>query len=256
MPKKPAVIWRSEYEKLIKRFIIAFVVVNLIWMGAWSFNYRTKYEPMMTELSQLFEQVGQKEVSVGGLKSAIHTYRVKQDVMKLLRTKGMSLGQGMDIADGIVAECSSNDLPIDLVMSLMRSESEFYVNAKSSVGAIGVMQLMPITFNETAKELGLDVGIQAAYDPRINIKVGCAKLKKLYKTYQKSGRSEAEVLRLALSAYNAGENGGIQPGYVNKVTKGIKDFKNFSNTEAYAAEPDKKQVAYVQQRKTPLDKVR
>jgi len=97
------------------------------------------------------------------------------------------------------------------------------VNAKSPKGALGIMQIMPITWNDMAHKLNLNVGIQAAFDPRVNIKVGCAKLKELYILYKGDERK-------ILSAYNAGEGGGIQAGYVKKVTNGADQFAEFKES--------------------------
>jgi hypothetical protein len=68
--------------------------------------------------------------------------------------------------------------------------------AKSSAGAIGVMQLMP----KTAKELGVDPLI-----PEDNVRGGVMYLKKMYDKYQDP--------TLALAAYNAG------PGRLDKALK-------------------------------------
>jgi len=68
--------------------------------------------------------------------------------------------------------------------------------AKSSAGAIGVMQLMP----KTAKELGVDPLV-----PEDNVRGGVMYLKKMYDKYQDP--------TLALAAYNAG------PGRLDKAIK-------------------------------------
>ncbi len=99
-----------------------------------------------------------------------------------------------------------------LIKAVMHAESGFNPNAVSTRGASGLMQLMP----ETARRYGCD----DIFDPQQNIRAGALYLKDLLKRFNNNHR-------LALAAYNAGENAvtrykGIPPynetqQYVRKV---------------------------------------
>jgi soluble lytic murein transglycosylase len=85
-----------------------------------------------------------------------------------------------------------------LLAAVIESESKFNTNARSSAGAVGLMQLTP----RTAKGIALYTGgsrfrVSDLTDPEINIRYGAWYLRHLLNKY----RDE----RLALAAYNAGE---------------------------------------------------
>ncbi|WP_193371180.1 lytic transglycosylase domain-containing protein [Pelagibius marinus] len=85
-----------------------------------------------------------------------------------------------------------------LVLAVMRQESEFYPKARSPVGALGLMQLMPATARHTARGLGIPFNRdRLTSDPDYNLRLGQAYLKELLEQFDGS-------YILALAAYNAG----------------------------------------------------
>lgn len=82
--------------------------------------------------------------------------------------------------------------------AIARQESAFWVEARSRVGARGLMQLMPATARATAKKHGLPLnGLGSLYDPETNINLGSAYLGEMYRRFN-SNRV------FATAAYNAG----------------------------------------------------
>jgi len=82
-----------------------------------------------------------------------------------------------------------------IVISLIRQESAFNPEAKSGVGAKGLMQLMPAT----AKRFNRKVRVNHLGNPEINIAIGTKYFRQLVQRFDGN-------LIFALASYNAGEN--------------------------------------------------
>lgn len=119
----------------------------------------------------------------------------------------MSLGQGIDIAEEVF-KAQSLGLPVELVLGVMKRESDFTVSSVSHKGALGIMQIMPKTWAIYVTKLNLDVSIQAAFDPKLNVRVGIYILQDLYSAFKERNLSEEDARALTLSAYEAGLSGG------------------------------------------------
>jgi soluble lytic murein transglycosylase len=97
------------------------------------------------------------------------------------------------------------------VFAIARQESMFQIDAVSSVGARGLMQLMPGTAKEVADQVGVDYSPdRLVSDPQYNALLGSTYLDKQLDRYDGS-------LVLAAAAYNAG------PGNANKWIKAYGD---------------------------------
>jgi peptidoglycan lytic transglycosylase len=82
------------------------------------------------------------------------------------------------------------------VAAIVREESSFDPQARSRVGARGLMQLMPDTARHLAKGRGLPAGDDMLTDPGANLALGSAYLAGLMKEFGEP--------QLAVAAYNAG----------------------------------------------------
>ncbi|MCZ4323505.1 transglycosylase SLT domain-containing protein [Pseudomonas anguilliseptica] len=108
----------------------------------------------------------------------------------------------------LVREAKNRDIHSSWVFAVTRQESAFMADAKSHVGAMGLMQLMPATAKETARRFGIPLSSpQLAYRPEVNIQLGAAYLSQIY------GQFNGNRV-LASAAYNAG------PGRVRQWLRG------------------------------------
>ena len=135
------------------------------------------------------------------------------------------------------AHAHNYDLNPALLAAVIDEESKFRADAKSSAGAIGLMQLQPAT----AKGIAIRTGgskfvLSDLYNPELNIRYGSWYLHHLMLKYGDE--------RLALAAYNAGQQNvdrwraageGVQfpetRAYIDKVERLKKIYRR-----AYASE--------------------
>lgn len=86
----------------------------------------------------------------------------------------------------------------NLVFAVIKAESNFDPNAESNVGALGLMQIMPETFEwlQTYKNGEANMDYTYLYEPEVNIEYGCIFLQFLLDRYTSE--------ETAVAAYNAG----------------------------------------------------
>jgi soluble lytic murein transglycosylase len=96
------------------------------------------------------------------------------------------------------AHAHNYDLNPALLAAVIDEESKFRADAKSSAGAVGLMQLLPATAKGIAIHTGGSKFVTSdLYDPEINVRYGAWYLHHLLQKYGDE--------RLALAAYNAGQ---------------------------------------------------
>ena len=106
----------------------------------------------------------------------------------------------MPYRDAVVQRATQIGVDPAYVYGLIRQESRFIMDARSGVGASGLMQVMPATARWTAKKIGLaDFQLQQLNDRDTNIAIGTGYLKLVLNDF-------AGSMPLAAAAYNAGPN--------------------------------------------------
>ncbi len=147
----------------------------------------------------------------------------------------------MPFHDAVIARSKSIGLDPAYVYGLIRQESRFIMDARSHVGASGLMQVMPATARWTAKKIGMtDFQPHMINDRDVNITIGTSYLKLALDDFDGS-------MALAAAGYNAGpgrprnwRNGPVLDGAIwaeNVPFTETRDYvkKVLSNATNYAA---------------------
>jgi len=104
----------------------------------------------------------------------------------------------MPFKDSVIARARDINLDPAYVYGLIRQESRFVMDARSGVGASGLMQVMPATAKWTARKIGLsNFTPNQITDRDTNIAIGTGYLKLVLESFEGS-------MPLAAAAYNAG----------------------------------------------------
>jgi soluble lytic murein transglycosylase len=107
-------------------------------------------------------------------------------------------------------------IPESLIWGIMRTESFFKPHVKSGVGAMGLMQVMPLTASKMAEMMDMSsFKTSQLFDPETNVKVGARYLQRLSKMFD-------GYLPLVAAGYNAGPH---------RVYSWVKNFGNITLDE-------------------------
>ncbi len=147
----------------------------------------------------------------------------------------------MPLHDAVIPRAQKIGLDPAYIYGLIRQESRFLMDARSGVGASGLMQVMPATARWTAKKIGMNDFKPSQINERgTNIVIGTAYLKLALDDF-------AGSMPLAAAAYNAGpgrprnwRNGPVLEAAIwaeNIPFPETRDYvkKVLSNTTNYAA---------------------
>lgn len=122
---------------------------------------------------------------------------------RTLTEHDFSLRYPMAFKEAVLPAAEERDLSPWWVLGLIRQESRFIPDVKSSVGATGLMQIMPATGRMLAKNLGVKQPASVKLtDVQTNVKLGTSYMRELKDRFGGSAL-------LASAAYNAGPSRAV-----------------------------------------------
>jgi len=173
------------------------------------------------QMSSMRDEASTFRSTIAKLEAEVETHEVELAGINALdahRLRG-SPAKRRAIAGTIVDVAAEHELDPELILGVIFTESSFMIDAQSELGAVGLMQLMPATASQLARELEMEWrGDDLLTDPQVNILLGSFYLKKLIHRF--------DDLDAALAAYNMGpnrfasvlaRNGRVRNRYPDKV---------------------------------------
>jgi len=104
----------------------------------------------------------------------------------------------LEYGESIEKHAKDRGLDPNLVRGLILQESYYNPEAKSRVGATGLMQLMPATAGEHARRLRIPFAVSRLENPDVNIRLGTYHLRMLVNMFNGN-------VHYAVASYNAGQ---------------------------------------------------
>ncbi|MFW6198741.1 MAG: lytic transglycosylase domain-containing protein [Acidobacteriota bacterium] len=172
---------------------VGLVVINVLLMQV--------VRGQATRLAEIRTDLEQYRTTIAELEAENEAARIELAVINVLDSNDLEIdpARRRGVARTILRVAESYDLPPELILGVIFTESRFDIRAQSHMGAVGLMQLMPATATQLARELEIDwKGQELLSEPEVNILLGGFYLRKLIERF--------EDLDVALAAYNAGPN--------------------------------------------------
>jgi len=160
-------------------------------------GHREMAVPLLRSFASDF-QTGAELLLAARLAQSIDAHHLTITIADTAEKRGFPLDLFNFPKDGLPAETKLASIDVAAVYAIARQESRFQIDAVSSAGARGLMQLMPATAKETAGKIGLDYSkSRLTSDAEYNALLGSTYLKAQLERFDGS-------LVLAAAAYNAG----------------------------------------------------
>jgi soluble lytic murein transglycosylase-like protein len=171
----------------------------VILLVAAGFALGLRYEMQRERKSAANATVAVQQIKIRHLQEEalkLRTALLLRDNLEAVRLK-LPRSTYQEMVDAVSESSWRYDVPPETILAVIRIESGFDVNATSDAGAVGLMQLLPSTAEEVARELRLPFeGEEQLRDPALNIRLGTHYLTKLLTRF--------DDLSQALAAYNEG----------------------------------------------------
>ncbi len=192
-----------------------FFVQTLFAIAALVFGFfmGVRYQTRVVSLDEVQTLVQVQKSKIESLRDDNQRLKTVVLLREFLDKEGIRLPQGSvnDIATSIHEASGRYKLPPEMILAVIRIESAFDINALSDKGAVGLMQILPSTAQEIARDLRIEWrGEDILRDPQANIEMGAYYLTKLITQFNN--------LAVALTAYNHG------PGRVSELSEAKADL--------------------------------
>jgi len=201
----------------MRRILPVLLLVMLIFYGIHFNVVRDQDNQLVAELNQIIEGL---ELRNEKLEYQVALVKTRGSVRDYFDTRRVNLSprELKAISESILKVSDKYQISPQMIIALIETESSFDKNAISEKGAVGLMQLLPSTAADVARDLKIEwEGAHLLHDPELNIEMGAFYLNQLIERF--------DDMDLALAAYNMG------PGRVEQIERlGLERPKRYARS--------------------------
>jgi soluble lytic murein transglycosylase len=220
-------LWR-KWSRIVG-VLGALLLISFVSFG-FSSRLRVLYDTAMTRVTTLEGGVSELEQQMVSIKSAMNVDSIRQhNIQKITsifndRNKTLTAKEKYEIANEVyIASQKYTSLSVELICAMITQESgpAWKTNRVSPAGALGLMQIMPVTgmFMASYEGIAWTSAEDVLLNPIYNIRIGTRYMSALIDMYGLEG---------GLASYNGGETRARM-----WLAEGKKDGILYQETQAY-----------------------
>lgn len=236
-----------KYRQFVNYGVTAFIIfaLGILFLGYQHHINESAYNRQVSTYEKLENSIFARQDSIllevdrlkiGMDEASIRRFKITNtaQIIRSVRTE-MNEMDALNLATLFYDEAERSGVDLSFVLAAVYTESRFNHKVSSSVGAQGIMQIMPLTFVSIAKLHGYDYLEDDIYDLKKNVRIGTILLHRLMNSY---GSYD-----LAAAGYNGGP----------KVAANYRKYMN-GETSVYVPDETKKYVLMVRKQRLQYKK--
>ena len=163
----------------MKRILPVLLLALLVVYGIHFNVVRDQDAGHIAELNEIIEGLELRNERLGRQLALVKTRGKVRDYFDTRRTS-LSPRELKAVSESILKASDEYDISPEMIIALIETESSFDKHAISEKGAVGLMQLLPSTAADVARDLEIDwEGDHQLHDPGLNIEMGACYLNQL-----------------------------------------------------------------------------
>lgn len=201
----PSHVFMDKADKWLTRLAVMSLFLMLWGFGYSSFQRSQQINEIKASNAMLQIQVKNLEIFQDEASKLLRLEKILYDNKAYRDRLGAQLPNVAHKILSLASKHESTGVTPSLILGLISEESGFNPQAVSSVGAQGLVQVMPTTSAPYLRQLGYPVNETIMFQPEVNLEVAVALINDLHNSFMNRGYEDKLSFTYTLIAYGSGE---------------------------------------------------